>query len=118
MRETNITWLPITFPQSGTWPATQACALTGNQTYDLLLFRTMPNVLSHPGEDPTNSFSYINTVILLGCFLWEVDTKTGLVVPETYEQNSRRLKSKETENAKMMKQAPDTCERRRGRKTN
>ena len=23
-------WLPLTHPQIGTWPATQACALTGN----------------------------------------------------------------------------------------
>ena len=25
-------WLPRTHPQLGIWPATQACALTGNQT--------------------------------------------------------------------------------------
>ena len=30
-RETNITvWLPLTCPLLRTWPATQACALTGN----------------------------------------------------------------------------------------
>ena len=30
-RERNITvWLPLTWPPLGTWPATQACALTGN----------------------------------------------------------------------------------------
>ena len=23
-------WLPLTYPLSGTWPVTQACALTGN----------------------------------------------------------------------------------------
>ena len=26
--------LPLACPQLGTWPATQACALTGNQTSD------------------------------------------------------------------------------------
>ena len=30
-RERNINaWLPLTCPTLGTWPATQACALTGN----------------------------------------------------------------------------------------
>ena len=30
-RESNISvWLPLTHPLLGTWPATQACALTGN----------------------------------------------------------------------------------------
>ena len=32
-RERNlIMWLPVMWPQLGTWPATQACALTGNRT--------------------------------------------------------------------------------------
>ena len=26
----NNAWLPLMHPQLGTWPATQACALTGN----------------------------------------------------------------------------------------
>ena len=31
MGERNINWLPLTRPQwGGAWPATQACALTGN----------------------------------------------------------------------------------------
>ena len=35
-RERNMNvWLPFTCPLLGTWPATQACALTGNQTCDL-----------------------------------------------------------------------------------
>ena len=29
-REENINWLPVVQPQPGTWPTTQACALTGN----------------------------------------------------------------------------------------
>ena len=30
-RKRNINvWLPLTHPQLGTWPTTQACALTGN----------------------------------------------------------------------------------------
>ena len=35
-RERNISvWLPLLCPLLGTWPATQACALTGNRTGDL-----------------------------------------------------------------------------------
>ena len=34
-RERNINvWLPLVHPQLGTWPTTQACALTGNGTSD------------------------------------------------------------------------------------
>ena len=34
-RERNISvWLPLTCPLLGTWPATQACAMTGNWTDD------------------------------------------------------------------------------------
>ena len=37
-RERNISvWLPLTWPPLRTWPATQACALTGNWTCDPLL---------------------------------------------------------------------------------
>ena len=47
-RERNINvWLPLTQPQPGTWPATQACALTGNQTGDPLVHRPVLNPLSH-----------------------------------------------------------------------
>ena len=31
--------MPLIWPRLGTWPTTQACALTGNQTGDLLLCR-------------------------------------------------------------------------------
>ena len=35
-RERNISvWLPLMHPLSGPWPATQACALTGNQPVTL-----------------------------------------------------------------------------------
>ena len=37
-RERNIhVWLPLARPLLGTWPATQACALTGNRTGDPLV---------------------------------------------------------------------------------
>ena len=33
--------LPLTCPLLGTWPATQACALTGNPTSDPLVHRPL-----------------------------------------------------------------------------
>ena len=35
-RNTHV-WLPLACPQPGTWPTTQACALTGNRTGDPLV---------------------------------------------------------------------------------
>ena len=50
-RETNISvWLPLTHPQMGTWPATQACALTGNQTGNPLVCRPVLNPLSYTSQ--------------------------------------------------------------------
>ena len=53
-RERNISvWLPLMRPLQGTWPATQACALTGNRTVNSLVHRLALNPLSHTsqGED-------------------------------------------------------------------
>ena len=50
-REINIhVWLPLAHPKLGTWPATQAYALTGNQTNDLLVCRLAFNPLSHTSQ--------------------------------------------------------------------
>ena len=40
-------WLPFVCPPQGTWPATQASALTGNQTSDPLVCKPVLNPLSH-----------------------------------------------------------------------
>ena len=37
-------------PLMGTWPASQACALTGNRTSDLLVHRPVLNSLSHTSQ--------------------------------------------------------------------
>ena len=50
MCERNINWLFLTCPQPGTWPATQACALTRNWISKLPLCGTMPNPLSHTSQ--------------------------------------------------------------------
>ena len=42
--------LPLTCPQPGTRPASQACALTWNRTCDLLVYGKMPNPPSHTGQ--------------------------------------------------------------------
>ena len=47
-RERNINlWLPLARPLMGTWPATQACALTGNRTSNPSVCRPALNPLSH-----------------------------------------------------------------------
>ena len=42
--------LPLARPQPETWPVTQACALTGNQTSDLSVLRPVLNPLSHTSQ--------------------------------------------------------------------
>ena len=43
-------WLPLVRPLLGTWPTTQACALTGSQTGDPLVRRPMFSALSYPSQ--------------------------------------------------------------------
>ena len=50
MCERHIDRLPLARPQMGTWPATQACALTGNRTSDLLVHRPALNPLRHTSQ--------------------------------------------------------------------
>ena len=40
----------------GTWPTTQACALSGNRTGDLLVCRLVPNPLSYTSQDSLAAF--------------------------------------------------------------
>ena len=50
-RERNINvWLPLRHPLLGTWPTTQACALTRNQTRNPLVRRPVLNPLSHTSQ--------------------------------------------------------------------
>ena len=49
-REGNVDRLPLTHHHPGTWPTTQACALTGNRTGDLLVCRPALNPLSHTSQ--------------------------------------------------------------------
>ena len=50
-RERNINmWLVLEYPLLGIWPATQECALTGNQTGDPLVCRLALSPLSHTSQ--------------------------------------------------------------------
>ena len=48
-RNTNV-WLPLSHLLLGTWPATQACSLTGNWTGNPLVCRPALNPLSHTSQ--------------------------------------------------------------------
>ena len=48
-RKINV-WLPLVHTLLGTWPTTQACALTGNRTSDPLVHRVALNPLSHTSQ--------------------------------------------------------------------
>ena len=50
MCERYIDWLPLKRPQLGTCPATQACALTRNQTSNFLVCRPVLSPLSHTSQ--------------------------------------------------------------------
>ena len=50
-RERNISvWLPLMWPPLGTWPTTQACALTGNWTSNPLVCRPMSSHWATPAR--------------------------------------------------------------------
>ena len=50
----------LTRHQLGTWPTTQACAVTVNRTNDLSVLTPALNLLSHSSQDP---FSNIHTFL-------------------------------------------------------
>ena len=54
-RNINV-WLPLTRPLLGTWPASQACALTDNRTGDCLVRRLALSPLSHTSHGSPNIF--------------------------------------------------------------
>ena len=65
-RERNITvWLSLEHPLLGTWPATQACALTGNRTGDPLIQSPALSPLSHTNQGNShNSLFRRNNVMI------------------------------------------------------
>ena len=67
-RNSNM-WLPLTCPLLGTWPATQACALTGNRTSNTLVCRPALNPLSHTSQGSKtvteHQFNHLNLTFTL-----------------------------------------------------
>ena len=62
-RERNIAvWLPLMCSLLGTWPKTQACALSGNQTGDPLVHRPVLNPLSHTSQ---GSWPFLRLLFLM-----------------------------------------------------
>ena len=61
VRERNINvWLPLAHPLVKAWLATQACALTGNQTGDPLLSSPVLSPLSHTSQGLWVDFLSLN----------------------------------------------------------
>ena len=63
--ERNIYRSPLVRLLPGTWPTTQACALTGNRTSDLLVFRPALNPLSHTSQGMADPFLKVRKLITL-----------------------------------------------------
>ena len=59
-------WLSHAHPQLGTQLITQACALTGNRTSDLLVCRPALNPPSHTSQGPTFWFNSSQNPVCLG----------------------------------------------------
>ena len=58
MCKRNTSWLPLASIQTGTWPTTQACALTGNWTHGLSVHRPALNPLSHSSQGWRSCFVF------------------------------------------------------------
>ena len=62
-RERNINvWLPLVHPLLGTWPTTQARALTGNRTGDPLVCGLALSPLSHTSQGKSLDFKLLNVI--------------------------------------------------------
>ena len=67
-RERNIiVWLPLVRPLLGTWPTTQACALTGNGISDSLVHKPVFNPLSYTSQGKRNLLLSHVLVRILSC---------------------------------------------------
>ena len=63
MCERIIDYLPVTHPQLRTWPANQTCALTGNRTGNLLVYRLVLSPLSYSSQG--SPFLFIRIVFVV-----------------------------------------------------
>ena len=71
-------------PSLGSWPATQACALTGNQTGSLLVYSLVLNPLSHTSQ---GYFLYIFIVAILTGVRWYLIVSLICILLDIYEKS-------------------------------
>ena len=73
--EGNISRLPLAHPHLGTWPATQACALAGNQTGNLSVHRAALNPLNHTSQGYFRLFKVHITTLSISLGAWNFSIK-------------------------------------------
>ena len=103
-RERNIhVWLPLVRrPLLGTWPATQACALTGDRTGDTLVRR--------PAVNPPSPTSWGQH----NCFLWrcsELPFRMGGVLRCRADRGPRGLGRKDEDDSQRHRVQESLCYR-------
>ena len=62
-RHVNV-WLPLVCPLLGTWPATKACALTGNATSNPLVRWLALSPLTHTSQGFTIFLTLFNLLLI------------------------------------------------------
>ena len=75
----SINRLPLTYPQMGAWPETQACALTGNRTSDLSVSKPVLNLLSHTIQRQVLNFKWSPLELGFSTGAWEEGSSRALV---------------------------------------
>ena len=87
-RDRNINmWLLLMHLLLGTWPATQACALTGNQTGDPLVCRPALNSLNHTSQGCLALFIHVFPTRSCASFI------IAFLVPSTVPGTQQALKA-------------------------
>ena len=101
-RQRNINvWLPVMYPLLGTWPATQACDLTGNQTSNPLVLEASTQSTDPHQPGLVNFFMWSNIRNLLYSFIYEYPVTQILFIKkiilypfsDLYPSEDKRLSS-------------------------
>ena len=86
-------WLSLAQPLQGTWPVTQAWALTGNQTGDPVVHRLALNPLSHTSQEAGVGYIFRNSFVL--CY--EVEAACLVVWPRPVGTAGAFVRSEEAD---------------------
>ena len=85
-RERNINvWMPLVRPLLWTWPATQACALTGNWTVNALVCRRVLNLLSHTSQGDSLCLLVLNYTVAWMYHILSVSHLKDFLVASSYK---------------------------------